>query len=107
MVMRLKDIKTKTPAELLDFAEQLEIENASALKRQDLMFTILKKMAENEVEISGEGLLEVLQDGFGFLRSPEANYIAGSDDIYVSTSQIRKYSFDSFRMEYHLLYNYP
>lgn len=92
MVMRLKDIKTKTPAELLDFAEQLEIENASALKRQDLMFTILKKMAENEVEISGEGVLEVLQDGFGFLRSPEANYIAGSDDIYVSPSQIRKYS---------------
>ncbi len=90
--MRLKDIKTKTPAELLDFAEQLEIENASALKRQDLMFTILKKMAENEVEISGEGVLEVLQDGFGFLRSPEANYIAGSDDIYVSPSQIRKYS---------------
>lgn len=90
--MRLKDIKTKTPAELLDFAEQLEIENASALKRQDLMFTILKKMAENEVEISGEGVLEVLQDGFGFLRSPEANYMAGSDDIYVSPSQIRKYS---------------
>ena len=90
--MRLKDIKTKTPAELLDFAEKLEIENASALKRQDLMFTILKKMAENEVEISGEGVLEVLQDGFGFLRSPEANYIAGSDDIYVSPSQIRKYS---------------
>ena len=90
--MRLKDIKTKTPAELLDYAEKLEIENASALKRQDLMFTILKKMAENEVEISGEGVLEVLQDGFGFLRSPEANYIAGSDDIYVSPSQIRKYS---------------
>lgn len=90
--MRLKDIKTKTPAELLDFAEKLEIENASALKRQDLMFTILKKMAENEVEISGEGVLEVLQDGFGFLRSSEANYIAGSDDIYVSPSQIRKYS---------------
>lgn len=90
--MRLKDIKTKTPAELLGFAEKLEIENASALKRQDLMFTILKKMAENEVEISGEGVLEVLQDGFGFLRSPEANYMAGSDDIYVSPSQIRKYS---------------
>ncbi|MBR1735262.1 MAG: transcription termination factor Rho [Alphaproteobacteria bacterium] len=90
--MRLKDIKTKSPAELLAFAESLEIENAAALKRQDLMFAILKKMSENEVEILGEGVLEVLQDGFGFLRSPEANYIAGSDDIYVSPSQIRKYS---------------
>ncbi|MBQ7674387.1 MAG: transcription termination factor Rho [Alphaproteobacteria bacterium] len=90
--MRLKDIKTKSPAELLAFAESLEIENASALKRQDLMFAILKKMSENEVEILGEGVLEVLQDGFGFLRSPEANYIAGSDDIYVSPSQIRKCS---------------
>lgn len=90
--MRLKDMKTKTPAELLAFAESLEIENASSYKRQDLMFAILKKMAENEVEILGEGVLEVLQDGFGFLRSPEANYMAGSDDIYVSPSQIRKYS---------------
>lgn len=90
--MRLKDMKTKTPSELLAFAESLEIDNASALKRQDLMFAILKKMAENEVEILGDGVLEVLQDGFGFLRSPEANYMAGSDDIYVSPSQIRKYS---------------
>jgi transcription termination factor Rho len=90
--MRLKDIKAKTPSELLDFAESLEVENASALKRQDLMFSILKKLAENEVEILGEGVLEVLQDGFGFLRAPEANYMAGSDDIYVSPSQIRKYS---------------
>lgn len=90
--MRLKDIKIKMPSELLAFAESLEIENAAALKRQDLMFAILKKLAENSVEIIGEGVLEVLQDGFGFLRSPEANYMAGSDDIYVSPSQIRKYS---------------
>ncbi|MDR2724321.1 MAG: transcription termination factor Rho [Holosporaceae bacterium] len=90
--MRLKDIKAKTPAELLSFAESLELENAAALKRQDLMFAILKKLSENEIEILGEGVLEVLQDGFGFLRSPEANYMAGSDDIYVSPSQIRKYS---------------
>ncbi|MDR2646123.1 MAG: transcription termination factor Rho [Holosporaceae bacterium] len=90
--MRLKDIKVKTPSELLSFAENMELENAAALKRQDLMFAILKKLAENEVEIIGEGVLEVLQDGFGFLRSPEANYMAGSDDIYVSPSQIRKYS---------------
>ncbi len=91
-MMRLKELKTKSPAELLAFAESLELENAAALKRQDLMFAILKKLTENEVEIVGEGVLEVLQDGFGFLRSPEANYMAGSDDIYVSPSQIRKYS---------------
>lgn len=90
--MRLKELKAKTPAELLAFAESLEIENAAALKRQDLMFAILKKLAENDQEICGEGVLEVLQDGFGFLRSPEANYMAGSDDIYVSPSQIRKHS---------------
>lgn len=90
--MRLKDIKLKMPAELLVFAESLEIENASSLRRQDMMFAILKKLAENNIEIIGEGVLEVLQDGFGFLRSPEANYMAGSDDIYVSPSQIRKYS---------------
>ena len=90
--MRLKDIKIKTPSELLAFAESLELENAAALRRQDLMFAILKKLSENEVEILGEGVLEVLQDGFGFLRSPEANYMAGPDDIYVSPSQIRKYS---------------
>ncbi|MDR0556200.1 MAG: transcription termination factor Rho [Holosporaceae bacterium] len=90
--MRLKDIKAKTPSELLTFAESLEIENAASLKRQDLLFAILKKLAENDVEILGEGVIEVLQDGFGFLRSPEANYMAGSDDIYVSPSQIRKYT---------------
>ncbi|MDR2107616.1 MAG: transcription termination factor Rho [Holosporaceae bacterium] len=90
--MRLKDIKAKTPSELLVFAESLELEGAATLKRQDLMFAILKKLAENDIEILGEGVLEVLQDGYGFLRSPEANYMAGSDDIYVSPSQIRKYS---------------
>jgi transcription termination factor Rho len=90
--MKLKDIKVKTPSELLAFAESLELDNAAALKRQDLMFAILKKLAENEVEILGDGVLEILQDGFGFLRSPETNYMAGPDDIYVSPSQIRKYS---------------
>jgi len=88
--MRLKEIKSKTPSELLAFADSLELENTSALKRQDLMFAILKKLAENGDEIQGDGVLEVLQDGFGFLRSPEANYMAGSDDIYVSPSQIRR-----------------
>ena len=90
--MRLRDLKIKSAPELLAFAEGLELENASALKRQDLVFAILKKLTETGVEIFGEGVLEVLQDGFGFLRSVEANYMAGSDDIYVSPSQIRKYS---------------
>ncbi len=88
--MRLCEIKAKTPTELLSFANDLGLENAAALKRQDLVFTILKKLAENEIEIEADGVLEVLQDGFGFLRSPEANYMSGSDDLYVSPSQIRK-----------------
>lgn len=90
--MRLREIKLKMPAELLEFAESLAVENASSLKRQDMLFAIFKKLSENNVEIIGEGVLEVLQDGFGFLRSPEANYMAGSDDIYVSPSQIRKHN---------------
>lgn len=90
--MRLREIKLKMPAELLEFAESLAVENASSLKRQDMLFAILKKLSENNVEIIGDGVLEVLQDGFGFLRSSEANYMAGSDDIYVSPSQIRKHN---------------
>lgn len=90
--MRLREIKLKMPAELLEFAESLAVENASSLKRQDMLFAIFKKLSENNVEIIGEGVLEVLQDGFGFLRSPEANYMSGSDDIYVSPSQIRKHN---------------
>ncbi|MBE6447159.1 MAG: transcription termination factor Rho [Alphaproteobacteria bacterium] len=88
--MRLSEIKAKTPTELLAFADSLELENAAALKRQDLVFAILKKLSENEIEIEADGVLEVLQDGFGFLRSPETNYMSGSDDLYVSPSQIRK-----------------
>ena len=90
--MNLKDLKAKTPAELLAFAEELEIENASSLRKQDMMFAILKHLAEDDVAIFGDGVLEVLQDGFGFLRSPEANYLPGPDDIYVSPSQIRRFS---------------
>ncbi|WP_259781822.1 transcription termination factor Rho [Aestuariispira ectoiniformans] len=89
--MHLKDLKKKTPAELLAFAEELEVENASNLRKQELMFACLKQLANNDVAIFGEGVLEVLQDGFGFLRSPEANYLAGPDDIYVSPSQIRRF----------------
>ncbi len=89
--MNLKDLKAKSPADLLAYAEELQIENASALRKQDMMFAILKQLALNDVAIYGSGVLEVLQDGFGFLRSPEANYLPGPDDIYVSPSQIRRF----------------
>jgi len=89
--IKLQDLKLKTPAELVSLAEELQVENASALRKQELMFAILKNLAAREVEIIGEGVVEVLQDGFGFLRSPDANYLAGPDDIYVSPSQIRKF----------------
>ena len=90
--MNLLELKRKSPTELLDFAEELEIENASTLRKQDMMFAILKQLAEKDVEISGGGVLKILQDGFGFLRAPEANYLPGPDDIYVSPSQIRRFS---------------
>ena len=89
--MNLKELKTKSPADLLTYAEELQIENASSLRKQEMMFAILKQLAENEVAIFGDGVLEILQDGFGFLRSPEANYLPGPDDIYVSPSQIRRF----------------
>src|SRR5712672_2376342 len=89
--MKLQDLKAKKPNELLEFAEGLEIENASSMRKQDMMFAILKELAERNVEITGDGVLEILQDGFGFLRSPESNYLAGPDDIYVSPSQIRRF----------------
>ncbi len=89
--MNLQELKEKSPADLLAYAEELEIETASQLRKQELMFAILKHLAENEVPIFGSGVLEVLQDGFGFLRSPEANYLPGPDDIYVSPSQVRRF----------------
>ena len=89
--MKLQDLKAKTPTDLLSFAEELEIENASTMRKQDMMFAILKELADRNVEITGAGVLETLQDGFGFLRSPESNYLAGPDDIYVSPSQIRRF----------------
>ena len=90
--IKLKDLKRKTPAELVTLAEEFEVENASALRKQELMFAILKNLALRDIEIIGEGVVEVLQDGFGFLRSSDANYLAGPDDIYVSPSQIRKFT---------------
>jgi len=90
--MTLDELKQKSPAELLAFAEELEVENASTMRKQDMLFAILKELADHDVEIAGGGVLEVLPDGFGFLRSPEANYLAGPDDIYVSPSQIRRFA---------------
>jgi transcription termination factor Rho len=89
--MNLQELKRKSPAELLAFAEELQVENASSLRKQDMMFAILKQLAEKDIPISGDGVLEILQDGFGFLRSPEANYLPGPDDIYVSPSQVRRF----------------
>ena len=88
----LAELKAKSPKDLLSMAEELEIENASTMRKGDMMFSILKERAEDGAEISGDGVLEVLQDGFGFLRSPEANYLPGPDDIYVSPEMIRQFS---------------
>jgi len=90
--IKLSELKRKSPAELLALAETLEIEAASTLRKQELMFAILKTYANRNVEIIGGGVIEVLLDGFGFLRSADANYLAGPDDIYVAPAQIRKYS---------------
>src|SRR5918992_5727910 len=89
--MNLQELKAKSPADLLSFAESLQIENASSLRKQDIMFAILKQLAENEQAIYGEGTLEILPDGFGFLRSPQANFLPGPDDIYVSPAQVRRF----------------
>ena len=88
--VKLSDLKAKSPEELLHYAEELEIENASSMRTQDMLFAILKELADSEVEISGQGVLEVLTDGFGFLRSPESNYLPGPDDIYVSPEVLKK-----------------
>ena len=89
--MKLKDLKAKSPTELISVAEELQVENAGTMRKQELMFAILKQLATNEVEIVGEGVVELLPDGFGFLRSSDSNYLAGPDDMYVSPSQIRKF----------------
>ena len=89
--MHLHDLKRKTPAELVVMAEALGVENASTLRKQDILFAILKTEADNGTTIMGTGTIEVMNDGFGFLRSPESNYLAGPDDIYVSPNQVRKF----------------
>jgi len=90
--LSLQELKDKSPADLLAFAEQIGVENAASMRMQDLMFAVLKTLAEEGVEITGSGVIEVLQDGFGFLRSPEANYLPGPDDIYVTPQQIRRHA---------------
>lgn len=89
--IKLHDLKTKSPSDLTAFAESLGIENAGGLRKQELLFSVLKSLADQEKEITGEGVIELLSDGFGFLRSPESNYLPGPDDIYVPTATIRKY----------------
>ena len=93
--MHLNELKDKKPQELLDYAESLGIENASGLKKQEIYFSVLKKFAEKNEEIIGEGVLETMQDGFGFLRSADSNYLPGPDDIYVSPSQIKRFGLRS------------
>jgi transcription termination factor Rho len=90
--IKLQDLKQKSPTELLTFAEEVEVEGASTLRKQELMYAILKQLAARETEIIGEGVIEVLQDGFGFMRAPDANYLPGPDDIYVSPAQIRRFA---------------
>jgi len=90
--MNLQELKSKDPEELLKQADKLGIENPSSLRKQDLMFAILKTIAEEGTAITGIGVIEIMQDGFGFLRSSESNYLPGPDDIYVSPSQIKKFS---------------
>jgi transcription termination factor Rho len=90
--MNLTELKEKSPAELLAYAEGIGVENCSTMRKQEIMFALLKRLAEQDIPIVGSGVLEVLQDGFGFLRSPEENYLPGPDDIYVSPSQIKRFA---------------
>ncbi len=90
--MHLNELKALHVSQLLEMAAGLEIENANRLRKQELMFAIMKKRAKEGEQIFGDGVLEVLPDGFGFLRSPESSYLAGPDDIYVSPSQIRRFN---------------
>ncbi|NKB16695.1 MAG: transcription termination factor Rho, partial [Sphingomonadales bacterium] len=89
--MKLQDLKVKTPTELLSFAEEVGVENASSMRKQEQMFAILKQLAAKDTEIIGTGVVEVLSDGFGFLRSPQSNYLPGPDDIYISPQLIRRF----------------
>ena len=91
IIFNLKDLKRKSPDELLDLASSLSIENPTSLQKHDLVFAILKRLADNGGVMIAEGVLEVLGDGYGFLRSENSNYVAGPDDIYVSPNQVRRF----------------
>jgi len=88
--LSLQDLKALKPTELIQFAEEVGVENAGSMRKQDIFVRVMKDLAEDDIQINGGGVLEVLQDGFGFLRAPEANYLPGPDDIYVSPNQVRK-----------------
>jgi transcription termination factor Rho len=90
--LKLQELKEKSAPDLIKFAEENDVENASSLRKQELYFAILQNLADQDIEIIGAGVMEILQDGFGFLRSADANYLPGPDDIYISPSQIRKFS---------------
>jgi transcription termination factor Rho len=90
--LKLQELKEKSAPDLIKFAEENDVENASSLRKQELYFAILQNLADQDIEIIGTGVMEILQDGFGFLRSADANYLPGPDDIYISPSQIRKFS---------------
>ena len=90
--LKLQDLKEKNASDLIEFAKENGVENASSLRKQELYFAILQNLADQDIEILGQGVIEVLQDGFGFLRSSDANYLPGPDDIYISPSQIKKFS---------------
>jgi len=90
--MHLSELKALHVSALIEMASGLEIENANRLRKQELMFAILKKRAKTGEQIFGDGVLEVLPDGFGFLRTPETSYLASPDDIYISPSQIRRFN---------------
>ena len=90
--MHLSELKAKAPGDLLAFAEEVGVENASSLRKQDMLFAILKQLAENDQAIYGDGTLEILSDGFGYLRNPQSNFLPGPDDIYVSPAQVRRFA---------------
>ncbi len=91
MSLSLSELKEKSPTELAEFARSLKLDNVTRMRKQDQIFAILKSQAKRGEKISGEGVVEILQDGFGFLRSSSSSYLAGPDDVYVSPSQIRRF----------------
>ena len=90
--MNLTELKKQSPSELIELAKKMNIENTARLRKQDIIFAILKAQAKNNQDIFGDGVLEILQDGFGFLRSVDSSYLPGPNDLYVSPNQIRRFN---------------